>query len=95
MCSKGLIAVTIEGEREIKGGGLICGLNIKGLEGEEINLPPVHVIDQIPVGKEDCVSKQDLERYEHLRYIDVREGGNVELLLGSDCPRLYGTNRDC
>ena len=86
---KGFLAVTIAGELPVKGGGVVHGLSVRPQNGDNVGLPPVYVVDEIPIDQGDLVDLNELAKHEYLRDVDVHVGGEkIEFLIGNNAPAL-------
>ncbi|KAK3886574.1 hypothetical protein Pcinc_009223 [Petrolisthes cinctipes] len=58
-------------------------------ENNFITLPPVYVLDEIPVPSNDIVKKEDLQNWPHLSDIDIPDMGDAEigLMIGNNVPQ--------
>lgn len=87
--STSMVVSTINGEKRMKG-SLATGLTIRNLDqNHALDLPPLYVLDSIPVASEDAPSKEDLDKWPYLSQggvtIDTLESGErVGLLIGSN-----------
>ena len=82
-----LFTTTIHGKREMKC-ALVPGISVCDLSGNNIiALPPLYAIDSIPVEKGDLVEQQDVQKWEHLRGLELPESNaEVELMIGTNVP---------
>ncbi|XP_073987651.1 uncharacterized protein [Rhodnius prolixus] len=69
--------------------GLVSGLLISDLEeNNHIPLPPVYVVEELPVSKGDIVKRSDLEGYNNLSHLDIPDlDEEIGILIGINVPQ--------
>ena len=71
----------------IMDGWFVAGMIMRNVcDGEEVRLPPVYSIEEIPVDKEDAVNDEDIMAWDHLRGICMEDVGRVEMIIGANVP---------
>ena len=66
---------------------VVNGLKITDVKGQnQMNLPPLYTMKEIPVSREEFPKQTDIEEWEHLRNIElpIQDGNEVGLLLGAN-----------
>ncbi|KAK4325418.1 hypothetical protein Pmani_004013 [Petrolisthes manimaculis] len=65
-------------------------------ENNFITLPPVYVLDEIPVPSNDIIKKEDLQNWPHLSDIDIPDMGDAEigLMIGNNVPQAMEPRLD-
>ena len=86
--NKGFVAVTIGGEIPVRGKGIVHGLSVKMREGDDLGLPPVYVVDELPIDGGDVMDLGEVEKYDYLRGIDLYGGDDIEILIGNNATAL-------
>ena len=79
---------TINRPREVMDSYLVKNLIITGIdEQENIELPPLFVMDQIPASKNNIIKQEELRKWPHLASIEVPKiNADIGLLIGNDNP---------
>ena len=82
-----LTVTTINGDKSMNC-GLVAGLCVSDeYNVHDIELPPVFVVEKIPVDKTDVIDRKEIEKWPHLNGIEIPyDVGNVEILIGTNVP---------
>ena len=83
-----IIMSTINGDKRLTS-SIVAGVWIGSREGNNrMELPPLYVLDEIPVDEEDFVTQEDVSKWSHFRErgVSVRptDAGEVGLLIGGN-----------
>ena len=66
----------------------IVSLELSDIQGDNfIDLPKVFTTPKLPVSKENMATRQDAEKWSHLKDIVLEIDAEVSLLIGSDVPQ--------
>ena len=71
---------------------LVPGVTVSSLDGNNpIDLPPLYVINEIPVEASGSITKSDLDKWDHLRNLDlpVIDCTHVDLMIGTNAPQVH------
>merc|ERR1712237_54107 len=80
--------ISIHGESNIQC-GLLPGVVMSDLcSVHTVNMPPLYVIESVPVNTSDIIAGQHVSEYSHLRHLQLPDiSGNVEIMIGANVPQ--------